>query len=101
LAVFCSVTAQLNFCLPDAGRLSDLILVRLENPGATYGLEALICALFDTARPVLVVAPSTAVSGSADFTGKAFVAWDSSLSAPPARTDQVSPNASRRSDTLA
>ena len=86
MAVFCPVTARLKDCLPQAGRLADLIIVPRERANAVTDLEAVLCGLFDTGRPVLVV-PSTDTASAVPaakspfVTGKAAIAWDGSLPA--------------------
>lgn len=82
-AAFCPVTARTQHCLPTIGRLADLIVIGREKARAVTDLEAILCGLFDTGRPVLVVPDTDDRNLPLCFTGKVAVAWDGSL--PSAR----------------
>jgi len=91
MAVFCPVTDRVKVCLPAVGRLADLIIVPREKANAVTDLDTLLCGLFDSGRPVLLVPcpeggvavpPGTSAVETALFvTGKAVLAWDGSLPA--------------------
>jgi hypothetical protein len=80
-AVFCPVTARTQHCLPAIGRLADVIVMGREKARQATDLEAILCGLFDTGRPVLVVPDTDDHDPRACFTEKMAIAWDGSLPA--------------------
>ncbi|MDV6331244.1 universal stress protein [Asticcacaulis sp. 201] len=80
-AVFCPVTARAKDCIPAAGRLADLIVIARERADAHADLSGILCGLFDTARPVLVVPEQDGVVATPTYEAGAVIAWDGSLPA--------------------
>jgi hypothetical protein len=80
-AVFCPVTARTQQCLPAIGRIADVIVMGRENARSVTDLETILCGLFDTGRPVLVVPDTDDHDPHVRFTEKVAIAWDGSLPA--------------------
>ncbi|HTM82840.1 universal stress protein [Asticcacaulis sp.] len=81
IAVFCPVTARTRHCLPPVGRLADLIVIGRETSRFAGDLETVMCGLFDTGRPVLVIPHADDHPTPLCLTRKVAVAWDGSLPA--------------------